>query len=946
MQKQCFSHKLAVSMSNTEDFEKAYLANNYEDEIYAAWEKSGFFNPDNLSGEPFSLMMPPPNVTGVLHLGHALENTIMDSMIRYQRMRGKKAVLVPGTDHAAVATQARVEKNLVAQGIEHPREHYGREKLLEIIREYAENSKATILKQVKKMGTSADWSRLAYTFDEKRSSAVNEVFVRMYNDGLICRGTRLVNWSVGAQSVLSDDELEWEERQEPFYYIRCGKFIIGTVRAETKCANSPLVIHPEGQYVELGFTNKDGQDDSLIISKNLFDNKEELAQVTNELAAQSDFRVISTRTGSELAGQEFDFDTYAGRRHFKVVADEIIDMDKGTGAMTISANHSAEDYDMANRLHLDDLFFDKLDFAGKMLAVAGPLEGVDREEARAKAAEIMRQQGILVGTDDRYVHRVPLCYRTGTVIEPMVSRQWFVSVQKEIPGRGKSLKDLMIEAVKVGHNGDPNQKVIIKPDSFEKMYFHWIDNLRDWCISRQIWWGHRIPVWYKGEEMYCGQSAPEGEVWVQDEDTLDTWFSSGLWTFSILGWPEQTEDLKFFHPTSWMQMGYEILFFWLARMILMSTYALDQIPFKNVYIHGILRDKDGRKFSKSLGNGIDPIDVIQRYGADALRFSLIAGVSPGNDARFYEEKVESAQHLVNKLWNVSRYILTSVEEVKHGIAGTELEPKTLADIWILSRLEELERDVARHMEQYEFSQAAEKLRDFTWSQFADWYLEVSKAQRTDEATKYSTEQILVYVLEHLLTYWHPFMPFVTEVIWKHIDKDNMLIAHGWPQVPEGLRNIQAEKSFTQMQELVIAVRNTRSAYKVDLKKKIDVLVRAGSQDTLKRIENFKAVVCSLGGIGELVVTTDVLPTAGVVKTVVGENEIAVELSGLVDLEKERERLKQEIQETQKYLDSLNNKLSNTEFTDKAPSHVVQSMREKQVEASSKLGTLKEQLTAL
>ncbi len=887
-----------------EHFEKAYVAKDYEDEIYAAWEKSGFFNPDNLEGEPYSIMMPPPNVTGVLHLGHALENTIMDSMIRYQRLRGKKALLLPGTDHAAVATQARVEKNLVKEGTPNPREHFGREGLLEKIREYAEDSKATILKQIKKMGTSADWSRLAYTFDEDRSKAVNEVFVRMYNDGLIYRGYRVVNWSVKGQSTCSDDELVHVDRMAKMYTFKYSEdfpFTIATTRPETKLGDTAIAVHPSDERYQ------------------------------------------------QYIGQTFDVDFCGNKLSLKVIADDGVDPELGTGALGVTPAHSQVDFEMYEKQRAVGNEIDLIEVIGpdgKMTVRAGAaFEGLFVEDAREKVVEQLKANGLFV-SEEEIEQSAGTSDRFGDVVEAVPMTQWFVGVNREIPGKGKTLKELMKEAVDAGHNGDTEQKVNISPARFEKNYYGWIDNLRDWCISRQIWWGHRIPVWYKGDEVFCGHEAPEGEGWAQDEDTLDTWFSSGLWTFSTLGWPEKTQDLAGFHPTSWMQMGYEILFFWLARMVLMSTYALDEIPFKDVYIHGMLRDKDGQKFSKSLGNGIDPIEVVEQYGADALRFSLIAGVTPGNDARFYDEKVESGQHLVNKLWNISRYILTSVEEVDHGVAGTSLEPQTLADKWVLSRLHTLEKDVAAHMEKYEFSQVAEKLREFTWSEFADWYLEVSKAQRADEKMKKSTEQILVYVLEHLLVYWHPIMPFVTEAIWKHVDEEKMLMACEWPQVPDELSDAVASAKFGLMQEFVGSTRNIRATYKVDQKKKIDITVSVADDAAVTQYESWGSVIKSLAGVGEMIVTTDKLPTEGVASAVSGDAKIAVDLSGLVDLEKEKARLEGEIEETEKYLVSLETKLSNKEFTNKAPAHVVDSMREKEGEAQARLRALKERLTAL
>ncbi len=868
---------------------KAYEAKVYEDAIYAAWEKSGFFNPDNLKGEPFSIMMPPPNVTGILHLGHALENTLMDSMIRYQRMRGRKALLVPGTDHAAVPTQARVEKMLMEEGIKFPRQELGREKLVERIRVFADGSRATILNQIKKMGTSCDWSRLAYTFDEDRNRAVNELFTRMYNDGLIYRGYRVVNWSVKGQCTCSDDELEYVDRTAKLYtfkYAADFPITIATTRPETKLGDTAVAVHPTDERYK------------HFIGKTI----------------------------------EVDFCGTPLRLH--IIADENVDPTFGTGALGVTPAHSSIDFAMYEKqkaMGNDIGIIPVIGPDGKMTAEAGKkFEGLTSEGAREKVVAELRAAGLLVqeeeieqnvGTSDRFLD----------VVEAIPMTQWWLDVQKPVPGRGKSLRDLMREAVTTGLEGDATKKVTITPERETTRYLNRVEHLRDWCLSRQIWWGHRVPVWYKGDEMVVGQ-LPQGDGWVQDEDTLDTWFSSGSWTFSILGWPEKTDDLKTFHPTTWMQMGYEILYLWLMRMILMSAYALEEIPFKDVYIHGMLRDKDGQKFSKSLGNGIDPIEVIEKYSADALRFSVITGVSPGNDSRFYEEKVEAAQRLVNKLWNISRYILTSVDEVVHGRAFKELQPQTLADRWILSRLVRLEEDVSAHLQTAEFSQASEKLREFTWNDFADWYLEISKGQRNNEKTKASTDAILIYVLEHLLTYWHPIMPFVTEHIWSHLDDHELLMAHAWPVMRMLDLDLEAETEMESLQEVISAIRNIRSQNVVAPKKKIQVMIIGG---------NFQAhstMIESLAGVEGLTFVTEP-PTGEWASAVLSNGQVFVSLEGLIDHEKESAKMKAEVKDLEGYIKSVTSKLENVEFTSKAPEAVVASMREKLKEAREKLERL-------
>ena len=878
------------------DMPKAYEAQQYEKDIYAAWEASGFFNPDNLSGEPFTIMMPPPNVTGVLHLGHALENTIMDSMIRFQRMRGRKALLLPGTDHAAVATQARVEKNLVKEGIANPREHFGREGLLEQIRAYAEQSKATILTQIKTLGTSADWSRLAYTFDDDRSKAVNEVFARMYNDGLIYRGHRVVNWSVKGQSTCSDDELVHVDRTAKLYTFKYSDdlpFAIASTRPETKLGDTAVAVHP------------------------------------------SDERY------ADYIGKAFPVEFCGRSLTLRVIADEGVDTAFGTGALGVTPAHSPIDFEMYEKQKAQGNDIGLIQVIGEdglMTEAAGETYvGLTVEEARAKVVATLKEQGLLmreeeieqsVGTSDRF----------GDVVEAIPMTQWFVDVNKEIPGRGMSLKQLMKQAVAVGHQGDASKKIRIQPPRFEKSYYSWIDNLRDWCISRQIWWGHQIPVWYKGDEISVGEDSP-GEGWERDPDTLDTWFSSGLWTFSTLGWPENTSDLSTFHPTTWMQMGYEILFFWMARMVLMSTYALDEIPFHDVYIHGMLRDKEGQKFSKSLGNGIDPIEVIEKYSADALRYSLVTGVSPGNDSRFYEEKVEAAQRLVNKLWNISRYVLQSVDEVAHGLGASSLSPQTVADRWILAELVSLEREVAAHMEAAEFSQATEKLRAFTWDVFADWYLEIAKVQRADESLRASTDAMLVYVLEHVLTYWHPIMPFVTEVIWREITDEELLLAHAWPQMHEVGVDALAQDRMVAVQELIAGIRGVRAQYSVAPKTKVAVQV-VGSD-----LQDQSSVIEVLAGCSSLIFI-DAAPEGEFASAVAGRAQVFVSLEGLVDVEKERARLEKELNETAAYIASLEGKLANESFVTKAPAAVVDTMRENLAQAQETSASLEAQLTSL
>lgn len=871
------------------ELDKAYNPSKYEDEIYSAWEKSGFFNPDNLEGEPFSIMMPPPNVTGVLHLGHALENSLMDVMLRYQRMNGKKALLVPGTDHAAVATQAKVEKLLVESGdFKNPREELGREGLLEKIREFAEDSKSTILSQVKKMGTSCDWSRLAYTFDDERNQVVNEVFKKMYDDGLIYRGHRVVNWSVKGQSTCSDDELEYKERQGKLYTFTYGPecpIVIATTRPETKLGDTAIAVHPEGRW-------------------------------------------------KDYIGQEFEIKNFGQDGHslkLKVIGDAHVDDSYGTGALGVTTAHSAIDFDMYldQKAKGNDIgLIQVIDKNGKLTAATGSeYKGLSVEEARTKVVAWLNESGLMQKEED-ITQNVGTSDRFKDIVEALPMTQWFVDVNKKIPGKGKSLKQLMKEAVSVGHNGDKNQKINITPDRFENIYYNWIDNLRDWCISRQIWWGHRIPVWYKGTEVYCGTEAPEGDEWIQDEDTLDTWFSSGTWTFSALGYGQEKNDMETFHPTSWMQMGHEILFFWMARMILMTTYTLDEIPFKEVYIHGMLRDKEGKKFSKSAGNGIDPLDVIKEYGTDALRWSLLEGVTPGNDSRFYTEKVESAKFLVNKLWNISRFILMNIEEPKKDIKRPE--PKTLADEWILGSLDALNAEVTKLFGEYHFSLAAEKLREFTWSNLADWYLEIAKVEG-------NKSEMLNYLLNTVLTLWHPFTPFVTEAIWKEVyGEEEFLIVNKWPKLAE----VSENNDFETLRSIIGGLRTLRAEYNIEPGKKV-VAFAQGEERTQKLIKENEATIVALARLESI--SYQKSESKSLVGFVESGTEIFIDLSGSVDSEKEIARIEKEIAGVSPYVTSMEKKLSNKGFVDNAPVEVIEVEKKKLEEAKTKLEKLEKQL---
>lgn len=728
-----------------EKFLKPYDAAATEGRIYATWEESGLFNPDECVKQGvtatdapiFSVVLPPPNVTGVLHIGHAYEDSLQDAVIRYQRMRGKRAVWIPGTDSAAIATQARVEKNIQKEEGK-TRHDLGREELVKRVAAFAKESEGTILAQVRSMGASLDWSRYAYTLDEKRTRAVTEAFKRMYDAGLIYRGHRIVNWDPRGQTTISDDEIIYQEEQATLYYLQYGPFTIATARPETKFGDKYVVMHPEDP----------------------------------RYAAWQD-------------GQQIELEWINGPIKATVVKDASIDMAFGTGVMTITPWHSMVDFDIAERHDLDKEQI--IDERGKLLPIAGEFAGMKISEARTHIVEKMRAKGLVV-KEEPYTHNIATAERTGGIIEPQIKLQWFVDVTRpftlahsEIPGIESggetTLKTLMHAAVESG-------AVHMPQEGFRNAYFHWIDNLHDWCISRQIWFGHRVPVWYGGEQIYVGSEAPVGEGWVQDPDVLDTWFSSALWTFSTLGWPEETPDLAAYHPTSFMSPAYEILNLWVSRMILMSGFHLGQVPFKTVMIHGLVRDKQGRKFSKSLNNGIDPLDMSSRYGTDALRMGLLVGAAIGSDISFDESKVKGYKHFANKLWNIARFVL---EQTHDASRAGEFEAD---DALIKTAFESLVTEVTRDMEEYRIYLAAEKLYHYIWHQFADVILEDSKKilgtvntlSIASEQSKNSKKMLLRYLLDNSLRMLHPFMPFVTEEIWQSLPTKDapFLMVAKWP----------------------------------------------------------------------------------------------------------------------------------------------------------------------
>lgn len=857
---------------------KAYEPQGVEDALYKLWMDSGFFNPDNLPNlearkEVFSIVLPPPNVTGTLHMGHATMLAIEDAMTRFARLQGKRALWLPGTDHAAIATQSKVEK-LLFEKEKKSRHDLGRAEFLKCVQAFAQESHDTIVNQVKKMGSSVDWSREAYTLDQARNLAVNTAFKRMYDDGLIYRGYRVVNWDPIGQTTIADDEIVYKETTAKLYTFKYSKdfpISISTTRPETKVGDTAVAVHP------------------------------------------------TDRRYKKFIGKKFAVEFAGAKLEITVVGDESVDPKFGTGALGVTPAHSAIDFDISKRHELP--LIQVIGEDGRMLPVAGELvAGKTTLEAREAVVEWLRAQKLLEDEAES-AQNISTAERTGGIVEPLPKLQWFIGVNKPFKKQGKkvTLKGLMQEAVNGGG-------VKIIPERFEKTYFHWIDNLRDWNISRQIWFGHQVPVWYRGEEITVGE-LPSGDDWVQDGDTLDTWFSSGLWTFSTLGWPnEEAADLKMYHPTTVLETGYDILFFWVARMILMSTYIMDEVPFKNVYLHGLVRDEQGRKMSKSLGNIIDPLVMIEKYGADATRLSLVLGNTPGNDMKLSEDKIAGFRNFTNKLWNISRFIQMKTEGLKHV---EEVEARTLADRWILGRFAEVIAKVTKLHETFDLSLAGEILRDFTWNEFADWYLEIAKIEG-------EKNDILNYLLERLLILWHPFMPFVTEEIYKQYDRGLIMVA-AWPEA-KGKLAAKDAKAITELQEAVGAIRNLRSQYKVEPKKVIEAMIVGG-----EGLVDQKAAIEGL--TRSMLEWVKVKPEQSA-SAVVGSIAIHVPLAGIVDVAKESERLQKEFETTKKYVLSVTSKLANADFVANAPVAVVENEKIKLAEAEAKLKALEEQLSAL
>ncbi len=883
-------------MKRSIDLSKTYDSSAVEDGIYKDWLESGYFQPENLPNremrkDAFSIVLPPPNVTGTLHMGHAVMLAIEDAMVRFQRMSGKDTVWIPGTDHASIATESKVEKILIEkEGI--TRHDLGRDKFLARVEQFAQESHDTIVNQMKKMGASVDWSREAYTLDDARNLAVRTAFVKMYEDGLIYRGFRVVNWDPTGQTTVSDDEVEYKEGTATLYTFTYGKdfpIAISTTRPETKVGDTAVAVHPKDERYQ-SFIGK--------------------AYAVN------------------FAGVDLSI---------QVIADDSVDPHFGTGALGVTPAHSQADAELARVHALETIAVIGKD--GKMLPNAGALvAGKTTLEARELIAAWLRKND-LMQKEEEVMQNLSVAQRSGGAIEPLPMEQWFIAVNKEFVQNGETvtLKLLMQKAVS-------EKQVEILPERFEKTYFHWIDNLRDWNISRQIWFGHRIPAWHKGEEIYVGIDAPEGENWVQDPDTLDTWFSSGLWTFSTLGWPQNPpqsplgkeggrSDLQRYHPISVLETGYDILFFWVARMILMSTYLIGEVPFKTVYLHGLVRDEKGRKMSKSLGNVINPLDMIEKYGADATRLSLMIGATPGNDVKLSEEKIATYRNFTNKLWNISRFVLSSVEDARLvSSISLDLNDYSEADKWILSRFNTVVQEVTQHFAMHQLSLAGEKLRDFTWNEFADWYVELAKVQKQNGKTQ--TDDVLLYVLQGILKMWHPFMPFVTEEIYKQFEA-GMLIVANWPTA-EDLTKIDTS-DFSRFQEAVIFLRGVRNRYKIPFMQTLAVYASAPllNEELTQLLTRWQNIT---------LFTSEVPNSASASMSIQGIG-VKVVLEG-VDIEAERARIKKELETLEKAIKGAEAQLANEAFLARAQKEVIEGRQRLLLENRENKEQLIEQLAEL
>lgn len=873
------------------ELEKNYNPAEIESRLYEKWENKKYFHAEvDRSKKPFTIVMPPPNITGQLHMGHALDNTLQDILIRFKRMQGYSALWVPGTDHASIATEAKVVEKIAKEGL--TKESLGREKFLDRVWDWKKEYGGRIVKQLKKIGSSADWDRERFTMDEGCNKAVKEVFVNLYNKGLIYRGERIINWCPCCLTSISDAEVEYEDQAGSFWHLRyplsdgSGYIEMATTRPETMLGDTAVAVNPNDERY------KDYVGKTVILP------------------------IV--------------------HREIPIIADEYVDMEFGTGVVKITPAHDPNDFEVGLRHHLPVI--NVLTEDAKIVDEYEKYAGLDRYEARKAIVADLEAEGALVKIEP-HDHNVGTCYRCHTTVEPRVSKQWFVKME-ELAGPA-------IEAVKSG-------KTRFVPEHFDKTYYHWLENIKDWCISRQLWWGHRIPAFYcdccnevvvtKENKAVCPKCGKEMR---QDPDTLDTWFSSALWPFSTLGWPDKTEDLDYFYPTSTLVTGYDIIFFWVIRMMFSGIEHTGKAPFNTILIHGLVRDSQGRKMSKSLGNGIDPLEVIDKYGADALRLTLITGNAPGNDMRFYWERVESSRNFANKVWNASRFIMMNLDKAE--VRDVDVTELTDADKWILSKVNTLAKDVTDNMENYDLGVAVQKIYDFIWEEFCDWYIEMVKPRlwNDDDTTKAAALYTLKTVLINSLKLLHPYMPFITEEIFCNLSDEESIMISKWPEYKEEWNFAKEEKAVETIKEAVRGIRNSRTGMNVPPSRKAKVFVVSDDEQVRDIFEKGKVFFTTLAYASEVVIQSD--------KSGIDEDAVAVLIpnatvympfSDLVDIDKEIERLKNEEKKLEGELKRVNGMLSNEKFISKAPEAKINEEKEKLSKYTTMMEQVKERLKTL
>ena len=874
------------------DLNKTYDPKDFEEKIYDYWMENNYFRAEvDENKKPYSIVMPPPNVTGNLHMGHALNNTIQDVLIRTKRMQGYSALWIPGTDHASISTEAKVVEKLRKEGID--KEDIGREKFLDRAWDWTHEYGGNIVNQLKKLGISCDWSRQSFTLDENLSNAVEEVFIELYEKGLIYRGNRIINWCPSCETSISDAEVEHIETDSNIWYFkypfadREGGIEIATTRPETIPGDLAIAVNPADERY------------------------------------------------TDLVG-EYVMIPVMGNKKIPIIADEYVEMDFGSGAVKITPSHDPNDFEVGSRHDLGQLVI--MDGKGYLNENAGDYAGMERYEARKKIIEDFEKLGYYIGKKHHH-NAVGHCERCKTVIEPLISKQWFVK-----------MAPLAKPALEEYRKGNLN----IVPERFGKIYENWLENIRDWNISRQLWWGHRLPVWYSDsdDEIVISKTDPsntkghEGKTYTQDEDTLDTWFSSALWPFSTMGWPEKTPEYEYFYPTNVLVTGYDIIFFWVIRMVFSALEQTGKLPFKDVLLNGLVRDDQGRKMSKSLGNGIDPLDIIRDYGADALRFTLVTGNTPGNDMRFYTKRVEANRNFANKLWNATRFLMMNMSD-EITDSNFDVEKLHYEDKWILSKLQKVIKSITDKIEKYDIGLAADDIYDFIWSDFCDWYIEIVKpvlySDNAEEKT--NTVKVLLYVLENILKLLHPFMPYITEEIWQALpNREDALIVSKWPEYKEELVFEKEERATEYIENAIREIRNARSEMNIENSKKSNTLVYTKDPEVKEIFQELKGLLLNLGYSNSVEITEDEeRKNSENIAIVLDKAEIQLPLKELVDFEKELKRLQKDKKDAEAELKRAKGKLSNQGFVSKAPAKLIEEEKEKVTKYEEILKTVEEQI---